>query len=136
MQNKKQEELQKKAIEFQMIEQELRQIEKQIILLHQQLLEFRNLEENIEELKNIKPETEMLSQIGAGIFIKSKIEDSNNLLMNIGANTAVLKTREEAMEIVKKQIEQINSILLRMQEEFQRLAIHAQSIQEEFQTSE
>ena len=126
-------ELQQKYLEFQMLEQELRQMEKQIVLVQQQIIELRTLTQNIEDIKDVKSGTEIFSQIGAGIYIKTKVEDAKQLLINTGADVSVIKTAEEVKEIVKNQVMQLESILNRMQNEFQNAIMHAQSLQEELQ---
>lgn len=128
-------ELQQKYMEFQLLEQELMQMEKQIMMVQQQIMELRALTQNLEEIKNVKPGTEIFSQLGAGIFVKSKVEDTKNILLSLGADTAVTKTSDEVKETIKKQIEQMESIFNRMQEEFQKGISRAQSLQEELQKS-
>ena len=55
--------------------------------------------------------------------------------MNVGADVSVIKTAEEVKEIIKNQVVQLESIMNRMQNEFQNAIMHAQSLQEELQKS-
>ena len=99
------EETQRKVIEFSSIEQENRQLEQQLQAIEQQIGVFQILKSDIEEMG--KHEGELLSSIGSGIFMKSKLLDNKKVLINVGSGIVVEKTIDEAKKVIDNQISKV-----------------------------
>lgn len=82
------------------LQQEAGKIEEQIQLVNQQIQEFENLNESLNKFENGK---EMLAGLGKGVYFKCRTED-DKLLVNIGENVILKKTGKETVDIVNKQI--------------------------------
>ena len=102
----KEEELQRKILEFQIFESELRTIEGREDLLLRNLEEFNRTRLAIEELKNTKPDMALIP-LGSSNFIHGKITDSDTVIVGIGANIAVKKSKEHALEILDNRIKDL-----------------------------
>ncbi|MHA1409624.1 MAG: hypothetical protein ACTSQY_04830, partial [Candidatus Odinarchaeia archaeon] len=72
-------------MELQMLEQDFQQLQKNIQTLEQQLAEMDFIKKNLDEFSKQK-KTEGLMTIANGIFAKAKIEDTKELLVNVGSN--------------------------------------------------
>ena len=131
MPKQKDEEMQKKYLELQIIIQQINQIQQQFVNVQSQVAELNNLKESVVSLKNIKPNTEFFSQIGYNIFTKAKTQDTNELLVNVGSNVFVIKTIEETNELVNLQIKQIEFILRELEDKLNELENAGQKIQSE-----
>ncbi|MBI4919228.1 prefoldin subunit alpha [archaeon] len=115
-----------------MLEQESKRLEEQLNSINQQVIELISLQGSMNDFKETK-EKEILSHFGKGIFFKSEITDKD-FLVNIGAGIVVKKSHDEAIEIINRQvlqieklkesliaqIETINAKLVELVEEYQR----------------
>ncbi|MBI4153792.1 prefoldin subunit alpha, partial [Candidatus Woesearchaeota archaeon] len=106
-----QEEVQQRYMELQLLNSQLKQVQQQLEMLTQQVSELNRIDEALEELAKTKKETEVLSQLGSGVFVKSVLMDEKNVLLNVGANIVVEKPIKDAKGIVERQIEDFNNVI-------------------------
>ena len=130
------EEIQRAYIEFQIIEQQLKQSQQQILLLQQQTEELNILIDNLENLKKLKPNTSSYSHLGPGIAVKTKIEEPDHVLISVGSKTMVKKTIPEAQKSIKKQLDDVQEFTKTLQKEMENLASHAQTLHQRIQEAQ
>ncbi len=104
----------------------------------QELYEYyRTLRANYEELIRNIMELEMLKRfieelgkldkydgfvnLGGGIFIKAKILDANNLLVNVGNNIYIEKNKEEVIKILEEQINSLENQKRELEKELEEV---------------
>lgn len=100
----------------QMMAQQVQQMEQQIASVGQQISELNMLKDNLNELKGLK-NTKMKTPLGAGIFIESELKDVSTVLMGVGSGVIVKKNTDSAIEVIKKQIKELDSLSMQMQNE-------------------
>lgn len=105
-----QSELQQKYLEFQMLDQQLKQTQKQMQLLEEQLVEIIYTQQSLEELKNVQKDTEILVPVSSGIFTKARLEEPGELVVNVGASTAVTKSINSTKEMLGRQIDEVQKL--------------------------
>ncbi len=127
------EELQKKYLEFQLIQQQLEQLQQQHALVENQVAQLISLKDALEELKKSSVKSDMLAPLGAGVYAYSSLNENEHVLMNIGARTAVKKTIPEAQEIAGKQIEEMKKFSDDIQKAINQFASRYREIQQEIQ---
>ena len=132
---KKQEEIQKKAVQFQILESNLKMLQERAGEIGQRLEEFHKTKEAIEELKSVKPEKAMIP-LGSGNFVFGTVENSNEIIVGIGSGVAVKKKREEALRILEGKIKEsqdaMNEITSKSQgliQSLERLQLEIQALQ-------
>ncbi|MBI2109789.1 prefoldin subunit alpha [Candidatus Woesearchaeota archaeon] len=96
----KDEDKQRKYVELHVLKQQLDQLQQQIVNLRQQVFELGSLSESLDSIKDVAEGTEIMSPLGSGIFVKAKVGDTKQLVMNVGAKVAVVKSTEEAKKLV------------------------------------
>ncbi|MGQ4834112.1 MAG: prefoldin subunit alpha [Candidatus Asgardarchaeia archaeon] len=116
---------------LQVYEAQLKTLENQLSLINLRLQELKAAKEFLTSLSSLDLNTELLFPIGGGVFIRGKVIDKENVLMDIGANVVVKRGLNESSETVnndimdlentKKQIEQQTMQLLNKYEELRRL---------------
>lgn len=131
--NQEQQELQQRIIELNLLDQKCKEIQQQVGIIDQQLTELNLLENNLREINKIEKSSDTLSQLGQGIFIKSKIDKTDEVFIDIGSKIVVKKTPEEAKELVKKRIEQILNIREIILQELNNIILNIQLIEQEIQ---
>ena len=86
------------------------ELKKHIDIIDAKIEEFSNTEIILQELRNEKKGTKLLAPIAAGIFVKANLEESANVIVNVGANTAVEKTIEDAKTLISAQLNEISKV--------------------------
>lgn len=129
MQKQKNEDVQNKYMELQLIIQQINELQQQHSSIQNQLFELNHLKESLNELNNLKEGTESFVPMGLNIFTKAKIQDTNELLVNVGSNVFVTKTIEETKTLINSQIDQVGLIIKEIQFRLNELENQGQLIQ-------
>jgi len=104
------ENMQKMYAEFQMLNNNIKQMEKQHEALESQLMDLTITSQSLEDLEKIKPGTEILVPINSGIYAKAEIKDIENFIVNVGSSITLTKDRISTKELIDKQIEEIKKL--------------------------
>ena len=128
-----QKELNEKYFELQILEQQLKQVNQQLLGMDNQLLELQRIKENLDDIANTKKDTEMLVALGGGVFSKAELKDSSKVLMNVGSNIVIEKDIASSKVVVDHQMGQITEVIKQLEQEFQILAMNSQVLQQDLQ---
>jgi prefoldin alpha subunit len=124
-------EIQQAAMQLQIIEAELRQLEEQFNQVETKRLEIEKLDLSLSDMKNAKGK-EGFSEIGLGIYGKTKLLDESELLVNVGSGVYTIKAVEEVRKILQKQAKELDRIAHELVNNIQTLSLQAQLIQQRF----
>ena len=128
--------LRQKYFEFQLLEQQLKEIQQQHQLLNMNLQELLKLKESLKEVETIKEKKQILAQLGPRVFIKTELLEKNTVLVDIGSNVVLEKTILEAQGIIQAQMRGIEENLSLL-EKHQTQIIHLmQKTQQELEEQE
>ena len=115
-----------------MLGQEAQKIEEQIQIIDQQTAELMAVKASIKELSNAKGKSEVLANLGKGIFVKADVNEKQ-LLVNVGKDIIVKKTPKETIAIIDDQIGKMNAgkeqfieRIQSLQEEMQNVLLEVQ----------
>lgn len=97
-------ETQQNYIEAQILTSHFQQLQEQISLISNQVNEISHQLEYLDEFRKVKLGSTILAQILPGVFIKAKLQDENQLVVNVGSNISITKSIEETKEILNKRI--------------------------------
>ena len=131
MLEEKEKKLQKLYMQFQVLEQHIKQMQQQAAALNAQLLDLISTTHSLDELKNVKSGTEILVPISSGIYAKGEIKDNSHLIVNVGANITVSKNLDDTRKIVETQAEEMKELQKQALEELQILTNQAAIIEKE-----
>jgi len=120
-------------MEFQMLEQHIRQLQKQLEVVTQQLIELTITSSSLDEFNKIKPGKEIFVPLSSGIFAKASIKDTSGLLVNVGANVVVQKDVASTKKLIQRQMEEIQKIQEQMVNELEKLTSHAAQLEMQLQ---
>lgn len=104
------EQLQKLYLEFQMLDQHIKQLEKQNTALNSQLTELIITNQSLEDMKKVKKDTEILVPLSSGIYMKAELKDSNNFIVNVGSNLTVVKDLTSTKKLIETQVDEIKRL--------------------------
>lgn len=100
----------RKLVELNLLQNELAQLEQQMQFIDKYVQDIQNLEKSLEELKTAKKDHELFSPLGQEVFIRTKIVNPNELLVNVGEKILVKKTINETKEIVGEKTKKAQEI--------------------------
>ncbi len=134
-------EQQEYLIKLSMMQQEASQLEEKIGVIEQQIAEMTAIKESLGEIDK-KGQEEILSNLGKGIFIKTKIVE-NELFVNVGKEILVKKNARDTMKVIEEQIaklfigkEQIIARMEQLQAEMQSIFRQVQAEHQREQKNE
>ena len=127
------EKVQKLYIEFQLLNQQIQQLEKQNEALNNNLMELVMTSQSLDDFRQIKEKTEIFVPLNSGIFAKAELKKADELIVNVGANVAVKKDISSTKKLVERQLEQLRDIRERMASDLKKLTMQGGMIEEELQ---
>lgn len=120
-------------MEFQVLDQHIKQLQKQLEMVTHQLIELTVTSNSLDEFNNIKNGRDVFVPLSSGIFAKANIKDTSELLVNVGANVVVKKDVAETKKLILNQMEEIKKIQKRMIDELDKMTEHAAQLENQLQ---
>ena len=127
--------MKEKYMEYQILMQQLQQLQQNISALEKHIIDLRGLDDNLNSLSQTKINSETLMPLGSGIFLKGELKDNKTVIMNVGNNVCVEKNMVEARDTVNKQLEEVSIVLGQLQEEVDNTAVKLNEMQSELQSA-
>jgi len=125
-----------KLIEFQILNQELKNLHEKLESVNNNTQEIYVLKNTLEELSNIKETQEILIPLGQGIFTKGNIKNTDELIISVGSNVLLGKNIQETKDIVKLNILNLSRLSENIEEEINRNIEKLQELQKEIAKKE
>ena len=125
--------IQEKYMELQLINQQMEEFQKQVKLVSEQIEEIGRIKEALSEFKNFKPGSEMLAPISSGIFVKARVEKTDELLVNVGGNTTVPKSVDATKALLERQLTEIRKVYEELEKNQVLMQARAQKLGTELQ---
>lgn len=127
----KQKQIQEKYIELQAIAVGLRELQRNIQTMDEQLVELLGVTQALKDLKNVKLGTETLMSIAPGMFVKAELKENKELLVNVGAGVTVKKSVDEAMQMLESRMNELKKQRQSFLQELEKLGVKAQELEDE-----
>jgi len=127
----KEEELQNLYVEYQQLDKHIKQLENQSTALNNQLMELMATKQSLEDIKKVKEKAEILVPLSSGIYAKAELKDNKNFIVNIGANTALLKDVDSTGQLIEGQIDEMKKLQENLVNQLQEQTTKAASVEQE-----
>jgi len=125
------ENLQEKYVMLQLIDTQIKEIEKELHALENRNTELITLKASLAGLGKVKAGSKTYSPIGLGIYAQGTISDTKEVLVNVGSGVIVKKDLESAKELLNSQLRQSEEIILKLAQNLQMLAARAHEVEHE-----
>ena len=129
------ENLQNKIIEFNMMDQQLKQLEQKAMEIEKQVYEMQLSENSLEELKS-KKDSEVMIPLAGGIFVKGKIEDAEKVIIHVGNRILARKSINDAKKLLEKQRKKVSDERLNIDAEMNSLLHEMTALEEQIRGSQ
>ena len=130
----KEEKLQKLYLEFQVLDQQIKHLEKQNTTLNNQLMELMATNQSLEDMKKLEGKTEILVPLSSGIYAKAELKDNKNFIVNVGANTALVKDLQSTKKLMESQIDEMKKLQVNLINQLQEHTTKAAMLEQEINT--
>lgn len=127
--DEKEKKAQEAYMQFQMLEQQIKQLQGQFEMVTQQLMELSATNNSLDDFQKIGLSGEAFIPLSSGIFAKASIRDTSELLVNVGANVVVKKDIASTKKLIQSQIEEIKKIQKQMSDELEKAINHAAQLE-------
>lgn len=125
------ENIQRKTLQFQILQANMQIIREKENMLLQKLEEFENTKQTIGDMKSVKSGSEILMPLGSGNFVSGKISSTEKVLVGIGGGIAIKKSSEDAVEFLNTRTTEVKSALQELKEQGVRIEDELHLLQSE-----
>ena len=129
----KEKQAQEMYMEYQALDQHIKQLQRQLEVIANQLMELSVTSIGLDDFDKIKPGNEIFVPVSSGIFAKGSITSTTELLVNVGANVVVQKDIESTKMLIHNQIEEIQKIQRQAMGDLEKMTNRAGHLEMELQ---
>ncbi len=122
MASKGEEELQKLSIEMRLLEQTAEALQSRMTMVNTAANDLMYAQATLEGLEKEAEKSEILVPIGGTSYIRARLDNLDEVIVGMGAGVSVEKTREEAKEIIKKRLEDLDKTRKSIQQQYTQVA--------------
>jgi prefoldin alpha subunit len=134
LEKKSEEELRRTSVELRFLEQTAEALQSRINMVNAVITDLIYAGMALEGLEKEKENSELLVPIGGNSYIKAKLENSDKVIIGVGAGVSVEKTLQEAKEIVKKRQENLEKTRMSLQQQLGQVAERISEDREKFES--
>jgi len=129
----KEKKAQEMYMQFQVIEQHIKQLQRQLEMVTHQLVELNVTSNSLDEFRKINSAREVFVPLSSGIFANAVIKDTSELLVNVGANVVVKKDILSTKNLIQRQIEEVKKVQKQMIDDLEKMTSHAAQLESHLQ---
>ena len=133
MASKNEEEIRKISVELRLLEQTAETLQSRLSMLNAVTQDLTYANMTLESLEKEKENSEILVPIGGTSYIRTKLDNPNQIIVGIGAGVSVEKTRQEAKDVINKRLEDLQKARTSTQQQFAQIAERINEDRERFE---
>ncbi len=94
-------------------------------------MEINYIKNSLDELSEIKEGKEILCPLSSGIFVKAKVQKTDEFLVNVGSNVVVKKDLEETKKLMDSQEKELEESRESLTQKYYEIYTGLQELQQE-----
>jgi prefoldin alpha subunit len=130
---KAEEELRRLSVEMRILEQTAEALQSRISMINAVITDLTYANMTLEGMEKQKENAELLVPIGGNSYIKARLESPDNVTVGIGAGVSVEKTLQEAKEIIRKRLDDLEKSRTSLQQQFSQVIDRINEDRERFE---
>lgn len=130
---KAEEELRRLSVEMRILEQTAEALQSRISMVNAVITDLTYANMTLEGLEKQKENAELLVPIGGNSYIKARLENPDKVTVGIGAGVSVEKTLQEAKEIIRKRLDDLEKSRASLQQQFSQVIDRINEDRERFE---
>jgi prefoldin alpha subunit len=132
--SKDEQEIRKISLELRLLEQTAEALQSRINMLNAVTTDLTYATMALESLEKENENAELLVPIGGTSYIRAKLDTPDKIIVGIGAGVSVEKTRQEAKEVIKKRLEDMEKARTATQQQLSKIVQEISVDRERFET--
>ena len=116
------------AVNIQLLQEQAKILASNVEMLSMYHQELTTSKLTIEGLKTLKKGDEILVPVGASSFIRARIDDTEKVIVGIGADVSVDRTIEEAAKNLEERISSTEERIRENQENYMKVAARIEEL--------
>ena len=132
MASKTEETLRKLSVEMRFLEQTAEAIQSRINMINAVITDLTYANMTLEGLEREKENSELMVPIGGNSYIKARLANPNQVIVGMGAGISVEKTLQEAKDIIKNRLENLEKSKANLQQQLAQVAEKMNEDKEKF----
>lgn len=124
-------EIEEKVAILQQLQREFEVLQRRIVELELLANEYRKAISSLEFLKSSESIVNALINFGGGVFGYAEIKESKKFLVNVGSGIVIEKSVDDALNFVKRRLEEVEKASAEATNALRNVAIEASKIQQE-----
>jgi len=109
-------------VEIRLLEQTAEALQSRANMINAVTTDLSYARMTLEGLEKESEKSELLVPIGGTSYVRARLENPDKVIVGMGAGVSVEKTREEAKEIIKKRLEDLEKTRASIQQQFAQVA--------------
>jgi prefoldin alpha subunit len=130
---KAEEELRRLSVEMRILEQTAEALQSRISMINAVITDLTYANMTLEGMEKQKENAELLVPIGGNSYIKARLENPDKVTVGIGAGVSVEKTLQEAKEIIRKRLDDLEKSRTSLQQQFSQVIDRINEDRERFE---
>ena len=123
--------LQKKFYAFQVLEEQTKSLYDQLLRFDEQLISITNIQNDLETFSKTQVDSEMLVPVANGIFVKAKVVNTKDFIVNVGSGVAVNKNVTDTKKLLEIQATEIQNYKVQLSAQIQLNTIKLQDFEKD-----
>jgi prefoldin alpha subunit len=120
--SKSEEELRRISVELRFLEQTADALQSRLGMINALATDLVYANTVLEGLDKERENAELLVPIGGSSYIRARLDNPDRIIVGMGAGVSIEKTRQEAKEIIKKRLDDLEKTKMSMQQQFVQVA--------------
>ena len=116
-------------VELSTLDDKLKQLQEQLEYFDEQFGQIATISTDLEQLKQCKEGDRVLVPVHQGIFLRARLESSDDLVVNVGNGVAVDKKLDEAIGMITGQLTDMQHMREQITQQMQQLMNRAEQLQ-------
>jgi len=131
--SKSEEELRRISVEIRLLEQTAEAIQSRLNMVNAVATDLTYASMTLEGIETEKENSELLVPIGGSSYIKAGLVNPDKIIVGMGAGVSVEKTRQEAKDIIKNRLENLEKTRMSLQQQLAQIAEKITEDREKFE---
>lgn len=122
MASKAEEAFRRLSVEIRLLEETAEALQSRMSMVNAAITDLTYANSTLEGLEENKVGSQLLVPIGGNSYIKAKLDDSDKVIVGMGAGVSVEKTFQEAREVIEKRMKGLEETKGSLQQRFGEVA--------------
>ncbi len=111
---------QEQMMEYRVLAEQIQQVQQHLATLEQHVQQLQSVQQALTQLSTMSAPRETFVPVGAGIFFTGTIQNTQEVLLNVGSNICVKKPVQEAVQTIDKQLMEVQGVIDHFEQELQK----------------